>query len=215
MSCFRSIWVVSGHAWSSLKGLRACSRVLYQEELGYSSVRLLFVVSPWSSFVLKKSSWWRALFFREKSALTECSPRASCCLEQRVGGSWVWFVRGTEIFSCCSLWAFIWVLWFLKNSGALFLAYPLVVCCLPGVAVWWRLSVNVACSQVVQCWHILRNMLVFEYCAWVFYYWVLFFHCVLCKACFIGTSSPCAPLLRSINTLPECLFSSIEHLESS
>ena len=60
---------------------------------------------------------WRSLlgdvrFFKEKSALTECSPRASCCLEQRVGGSWVWFVRGTEIFSCCSLWAFIWVLWF-------------------------------------------------------------------------------------------------------
>ena len=28
---------------------------------------------------------------------------------------------------------------------------------------------------------------------------------------FVGTPSPCAPLLWSINTLPECLLSSIEH----
>ena len=148
---------------------------------------------PWSSFVLKKSSCWRALFFEEKSTLTECSPRASCyleqgaggswilccfkivdlkksfewcalfwrksalteysprascCLEQRVGGSWVWFVRRTEIFPCCSLWAFIRVLWFKKNSDALFLAYSLVVCCLSGVVVWWWLSVNVVVHEL-------------------------------------------------------------------
>ena len=35
--------------------------------------------------------WWRALF-RRKSALTECSPRASCYLEQKVGGSWTFML---------------------------------------------------------------------------------------------------------------------------
>ena len=40
-----------------------------------------------------------------------------------------------------------------------------VVCCLPGEVVWWRLGINVACLQVAQCWYILPNMLVFEYCA--------------------------------------------------
>jgi len=29
------------------------------------------------------------VFFEEKSALTECSPRASCYLEQKVRGSWI------------------------------------------------------------------------------------------------------------------------------
>ena len=47
--------------------------------------------------------------------------------------------------------------------------------------------------------------------AWVFHYWVLSFHCVFWKACFVGTPSPCAPLLWSINTVPECFFSSIGH----
>ena len=56
------------------------------KELGYSSVRILFIVSPWSGLS------WRSLlgdvrFFEEKSALTECSPRASCYLEQGAGGS--------------------------------------------------------------------------------------------------------------------------------
>ena len=37
-----------------------------EKKLGYSLVRLLFVRSPWSSFVLRKSSWWRALFRRKK-----------------------------------------------------------------------------------------------------------------------------------------------------
>ena len=41
-------------------------------------------VLKWSA--LKKSFLWRALFGR-KSALTECSPRASYYLEQKVGGS--------------------------------------------------------------------------------------------------------------------------------
>ena len=34
-----------------------------------------------------------------------------------------------------------------------------------GVVIWWWLRVNVAYSQVVPCWHILPNMLVFEYCS--------------------------------------------------
>ena len=41
----------------------------------------------------------------------------------------------------------------------------ILVCCLSGVVIWWWLSVNVACSRVVQRWHILSNMLVFEYCS--------------------------------------------------
>ena len=45
------------------------------------------------------------------------------------------------------------------------MVYSLVVYRLSGVVIWWWLSVNVACSRVVQCWHILPNMLVFEYCS--------------------------------------------------
>jgi hypothetical protein len=51
------------------------------------------VLSIWSLEVVL--SWRSSLSdvrFFEKSALTECSPRASCFLEQIVGGSW--------IFSC-------------------------------------------------------------------------------------------------------------------
>ena len=59
---------------------------------------------------LKKSFEWCALFWR-KSALTECSPRASCYLEQRVGWSWIWVVQRTKNLSCCSPWAL-----FKKNS---------------------------------------------------------------------------------------------------
>ena len=36
---------------------------------------------------------------------------------------------------------------------------------LSDVVVWWWLRVNVVCSRVVQCWHILPNMLVLEYCS--------------------------------------------------
>ena len=52
-----------------------------------------------------------------------------------------------------------------KRTRCIVLAYSLVVCCLSGVVVWWWLSVNVACSRVVQRWHILSNMFVFEYCS--------------------------------------------------
>ena len=38
---------------------------------------------------------WCALFWR-KTALTECSPRASCYLKQKVGGSWIWVVQRTK-----------------------------------------------------------------------------------------------------------------------
>ena len=59
--------------------------------LWFSCVRVLFVLWPWS-----RLSWRSILsdvrFFGEKSALTECSPRASCYLEQKVGGSWIWVV---------------------------------------------------------------------------------------------------------------------------
>ena len=30
---------------------------------------------------------------------------------------------------------------------------------------WWWWRVNVVCSRVVQCWYILPNMLVLEYCS--------------------------------------------------
>ena len=33
------------------------------------------------------------------------------------------------------------------------------------VVVWWWLRVNVVCSRVVQCWYILPNMLILEYCS--------------------------------------------------
>ena len=36
---------------------------------------------------------------------------------------------------------------------------------LSDVVVWWWLIVNVVCSRVVQCWYILPNMLVLEYCS--------------------------------------------------
>ena len=36
---------------------------------------------------------------------------------------------------------------------------------LSDVVVWWWLSVNAACSRVVQCWYILSNMLVLGYCS--------------------------------------------------
>ena len=60
-SCF-----LAQGAGGSSKGSWADTRVLCQKELGYSLVRLLFIMSPWSSFVLKKSFWWRALFWRKK-----------------------------------------------------------------------------------------------------------------------------------------------------
>ena len=36
---------------------------------------------------------------------------------------------------------------------------------LSDVVVWWWLRVNVVCSRVVQCWYILLNMVVLEYCS--------------------------------------------------
>ena len=54
-------------------------------------------------------------FFREKSVLIECSPQASCYLEQRVGGSWIWVVQMTESLSYCSPRAYTWVLLSEKN----------------------------------------------------------------------------------------------------
>ena len=38
---------------------------------------------------------------------------------------------------------------------------------LSDVVVWWWLSVNAVCSRVVQCWYILSNMLVLEYCSFM------------------------------------------------
>ena len=52
-----------------------------------------------------------------------------------------------------------------KELRCIVLAYSLVVYRLSGAVVWSWLRVNVACSWVVPCWHILPNMLVFEYCA--------------------------------------------------
>ena len=52
-----------------------------------------------------------------------------------------------------------------KELGCIVLAYSLVVCRLSGAVVWSWLRVNVAYSRVVPCWHILPNMLVFEYCS--------------------------------------------------
>ena len=38
---------------------------------------------------------------------------------------------------------------------------------LSDVVVWWWLKVNAICSRVVQCWYILLNMLVLEYCSFM------------------------------------------------
>jgi hypothetical protein len=53
------------------------------------SKRNLEVVFP------KKILEWCVLFQR-KRALTECSPRVSCYLEQKVGGSWIFRVEKTK-----------------------------------------------------------------------------------------------------------------------
>ena len=42
-------------------------------------------------------------FFGEKSALTECSPRASCYLEQKVGGSRILCCLKTAVLKKSSL----------------------------------------------------------------------------------------------------------------
>ena len=89
--------------WFFVEGLPNIYRVLYKKELGYSSVRVLFVVRPWSGLS------WRSLlgdvcFFEEKSALTECSPRASCYLEQKVGGSWILCCLRTPVLKKSSEW---------------------------------------------------------------------------------------------------------------
>jgi hypothetical protein len=53
-----------------------------------------FEEKPWSGLFLKKSPEWR-----RKSALTECSSRASCYLGQKVGGSWFWSLEKLKISS--------------------------------------------------------------------------------------------------------------------
>ena len=70
-------------------------------------------MSPWSSLL------GDVRFFKEKSALTECSPRASCFLEQKVGGSWIWVVQKTKNISCCSPRACIWVLFVVRSWSGL------------------------------------------------------------------------------------------------
>jgi hypothetical protein len=63
-----------------------------------------FDVKPWSGPILKKSFKWHALCWR-KSALTECSPWASCYLKQKVGGSWILIVEKTKktLLRICTL----------------------------------------------------------------------------------------------------------------
>ena len=79
------------------------------------------------------------------------------------------------------------------------------------VVVWWWLSVNVVCSRVVQCWYILPNMLVLEYCSFTpessfieFYLFIVLF----VMSVSVGAPGPCALLLWSINTLLVCYFDS-------
>ena len=77
----------------------------YWKELWFSCVRVLFVgkssdIAMFGFFLscglevvcLEEVFWVTCAFFWRKSALTECSPRASCYLEQKVGGSWIWVV---------------------------------------------------------------------------------------------------------------------------
>ena len=79
---------------------------------------------------LKKSFEWCALFWK-KSALTECSPRASCYLEQGARGSWI---------LCCS-----------KELEKPLLLQPLSV--YPGSFTQKKLGCRVlAYSLVVCCW---------------------------------------------------------------
>ena len=86
---------------------------------------------------------------------------------------------------------------------------------LSGVVVWWWLSVNAFCSWVVQCWYILPNMLVVEYCSFTpefsFIEFCLFTVSFV-RFCSAGAPGPCAPLLRSINSPLECYFDSLSIL---
>jgi hypothetical protein len=72
-----------------------------------------FDAKPWSGPVLKKSFKWCVLFQR-KRALTECSPRAYCYLEQKVRGSSTLIVEKTKKlflgYVPCSPRASFWVL---------------------------------------------------------------------------------------------------------
>ena len=58
--------------------------VVAPEPLAIWNKELEDLVLKWSAL---RKSFGDVRFFEEKSALTECSPRASCYLEQKVGGS--------------------------------------------------------------------------------------------------------------------------------
>jgi hypothetical protein len=77
-----------------------------------------FDVKPWSGPVLKKF-FERCALFQRKRAFTECSSRASCYLEQKVGGSLIFIIRKTRNlfwwYVPCSPRAYIQVLLFKKN----------------------------------------------------------------------------------------------------
>jgi len=109
--------------WFFVEGLPSIYPVFFKKELGYSSVRVLFIVSPWSGLS------WRSLlgdmrFFEEKSALTECSPRASCYLEQKVRGSWILCCLKTPVLKKSSEWC----------------------------ALFWRKSALTECSPRASCY---------------------------------------------------------------
>jgi hypothetical protein len=128
-------------------------------ELGPGS----FDVKPWSGPVLKKSFGWRA-FFRRKSTLTECNPRASCYLEQKVGGSWIFIVGKTENliwgYVPCSPRAYIRVLFIQEELGyRVFLSYSQVTFLWVVVGNWPLGWLNTAQSRVAQCWHIPLDIL--------------------------------------------------------
>ena len=152
-------------------------------------------------------------FFEGKSALTECSPRASCYLEKS------WRVLNLS----CSLELYtspfaapehISGLFCLGRTWMQSLGVFSSSLLLSGIVVWCWLSVNAFCSRVVLCWYILPNMLIFEYYSLSPESFIIepcLFTMSFVRLVFVGTPSPCALLLRSINTLLECLFSSIEH----
>ena len=78
--------------------------------------------------------------------------------------SWIWVVQRTESLSYCSP-KHIPGFFYLKRTWIQDLGIFSGSLLLSDIVVWWWLSVNAICSWVVQCWYILSNMLVLEYCS--------------------------------------------------
>ena len=109
-------------------------------------------------------------FLKEKSALTECSPRASCYLEQKVGGFWIlccskellsWssplgdmhFFEWKSALTECSPWASCYLEQKVGGSWILcFLKTPVLKNSSEWCALFWRKSALTKCSPRASCY---------------------------------------------------------------